>query len=65
LIQELGLIDPNDETYIWEKNNGKGFHQGKVKLHEVSGQIRVNPDSIACDVNDGNMVWSSVMSFLN
>jgi hypothetical protein len=58
LTEKFGLIDPDDETYIWEKNNGTGFHQGKIKLHEVNGQVKTE-GSTSCVVHDGEMVWTS------
>jgi hypothetical protein len=58
LTEQVGLIDKNDETFIWEQNNGSGFYKGKVKLHEVEGQVNNKSNSV-CTVRDGNLTWYS------
>ena len=58
LTDNIGLINKQDEIFIWEQNNGTGFYNGKVKLHEVEGSIDVGA-SLVCEVKDGDFRWLS------
>jgi hypothetical protein len=58
LVEQVGLVDQKDETFIWEQNNSAGFYKGKLKLHEVSGKVG-SESSTVCTVQDGDLTWLS------
>lgn len=47
-----------DEIQTWQRNNGKGFYKGQIRIQEFKGQIPTS-GSILCKVDDGNVEWVS------
>jgi hypothetical protein len=52
--QDLDMV----EELTWEKNNGRGFFDGNLKLYEVKGRL-VSPGAVMCQMDNGPLEWTS------
>lgn len=62
LISDLDLSQDHTELGIWEKNHGRGYYYGPVKVHRVPGKLTPSSigNSVYCRVKDGIILWYSM-----